>query len=74
MASGRLAIAATAVLVGTLGTVGCSASRGESGPTSVVADGASPGAADSAQRHAGRIGAPGIGDPDFPTDGNGGRS
>lgn len=72
MASGRLAIAATAVLVGTLGTVGCSASRGESGPTSVVADGASPGAADSAQRHAGRIGAPGIGDPDFPTDGNGG--
>ncbi|GAA3094646.1 M1 family metallopeptidase [Streptosporangium carneum] len=71
MASGRLAIAATAVLIGTIGTAGCSASRGDSGPSSVVAAGGTVGSA-APQRHGGKIGAPGIGDPDFPTDGNGG--
>lgn len=71
MASGRLAVAATAVLIGTFGTLGCSASSGESAATSAVTDGALPDAGTS-QRHEGRIGAAGIGDPDFPTDGNGG--
>ncbi|MEV7007073.1 M1 family metallopeptidase [Streptosporangium sp. NPDC051022] len=72
MASRRLAIAATAALIGTLGTAGCSASRGDSDSTSAVAGGAAPAGAGTAQRHTGRIGAPGIGDPDFPNDGNGG--
>lgn len=70
MASGRLAIAATATFLGILGTVACSASSGES---ALAGDAPPTAAAGSAPAHApGRIGAPGIGDPDFPTDGNGG--
>ncbi|MFJ2028825.1 M1 family metallopeptidase [Streptosporangium sp. NPDC087985] len=70
MASGRRAIAAIATFLGILGTVTCSASNGETiplrslTPPSVTAPGAG-------QLTYG-IGAPGIGDPDFPTDGNGG--
>ncbi|WP_326825702.1 M1 family metallopeptidase [Streptosporangium sp. NBC_01756] len=70
MASGRRAIAATVTFLGILGTVACSASSGESVPPGSSAptralDGGTKQASD-------RIGAPGIGDPDFPTDGNGG--
>ncbi|WP_433245505.1 M1 family metallopeptidase [Streptosporangium sp. CA-135522] len=71
MASGRLATAATVTLLGILGTVACSASSGES---ISVRSPASSGAPASNPPHAagGRIGAAGIGDPDFPNDGNGG--
>ncbi|MGV9778897.1 M1 family metallopeptidase [Streptosporangium sp. NPDC003464] len=70
MASGRLAIAATATLLGLLGSVACSASQGESITSKDAAPSGALGSA--APRAAGTVGAPGIGDPDFPTDGNGG--
>ncbi|WP_184718954.1 M1 family metallopeptidase [Streptosporangium saharense] len=72
MASGRLAVVATAVLIGTIGATGCSASRGDSGATTAVADGSAPGDEVAVEQHQGRAGAAGIGDPDFPNDGNGG--
>ena len=86
MASKRLATTATAALLSTLGIVGtvaCTASSGESVPAMVSA--ADP-AADSARSgpsapalesgsaadDLARPGSAGIGDSDFPTDGNGG--
>ncbi|MFB9678252.1 M1 family metallopeptidase [Streptosporangium vulgare] len=84
MASKRLATTATAALLSTLGTVGtvaCSASNGESVPASSPArpdaSVVSPlkpvaSASDIATGREAAPGAPGIGDSDFPTDGNGG--
>jgi aminopeptidase N len=85
MASKRLATTATAALLSTLGTIGtvaCAASSGESVPagssavnstanSTVSGPSASPMSSSAADNRA-RPGAPGIGDPDFPTDGNGG--
>ncbi|WP_440068261.1 M1 family metallopeptidase [Streptosporangium sp. OZ121] len=84
MASKRLATTATAALLSTLGTIGavaCSASNGASIPSaSPVRPDASvvsplkpvASASDIAAGHEATPGAPGIGDSDFPTDGNGG--
>ena len=71
MTSSRL-IVVTATLLGTFGAVACSASSGESVPASAVDNPAPPGGTRTVAQHEGRVGAPGIGDPDFPTDGNGG--
>jgi aminopeptidase N len=71
MTSSRL-IVVTATLLGTFGAVACSASSGESVPASAVDNPAPSDGTRSISQHAGRAGASGIGDPDFPTDGNGG--
>ena len=59
--------ALSAVLIATT-TFACSASTGASGPATPAAGNAATGGA----RQAAVAGAAGIGDPDFPTDGNGG--
>ncbi|MEU4833241.1 M1 family metallopeptidase [Streptosporangium sp. NPDC023615] len=76
MASKRPATTATTALLGVLGIVGtvaCSASSGESaaGTTPASAPVSVSAPISAAERESGP-GAPGIGDPDFPTDGNGG--
>ncbi|MFG1752901.1 M1 family metallopeptidase [Streptosporangium sandarakinum] len=77
MTSGRLAIGATATFLSTLaafggvGATACTASKGATAPAASVAADGVPAPRHDAPRQ-GRLGAPGIGDPDFPTDGNGG--
>ncbi|MBB2913400.1 aminopeptidase N [Streptosporangium becharense] len=66
MVSSRLVVAATATVLSTLGMTSCVPSNGDSATAPPTKS--EPASIPSAES----VGAPGIGDPDFPLDGNGG--